>query len=273
MSESAVDELLGALRVEPAGDDRFTAVAPDWFGDRVFGGVVLAQGLHAACQTIDPGRVAHSMHAYFLTALRPGAVELSVQRIRDGRTFSTRHVVSAQNGRTALWATVSFHGEETGPDYQRTVPAPPPPDSLEVSEDTPPPIELRAIGPTEPRPGGRYESTRRCWLRTVKPLSDDPLDHLAIAAFLSDLTGTSFRPRNLGEWGTHTDASIDHAVWFHRTFRPDAWLYADFHALINAGARSTVRGDFYDAAGRLCMSMAQELLVRPLAAPPARELR
>lgn len=271
MTESAVDELLGALRAAPAGDDRFTAAAPDWFGDRVFGGVVLAQGLHAACQTIDPGRAAHSMHAYFLNALRPGPVELSVERIRDGRTFSSRHVVSEQNGRTALWATVSFHGEEAGEDYQRTVPDPPLPASLPVSEDGPPPIELRWIGPTAPRPDGSYESTRRCWMRTREPLSDDSLDHLAVAAFLSDLTGTSFRPLNLGEWGTHTDASIDHAVWFHRRFRPDGWLYADFHALINAGARSTVRGDFHDAAGRLCMSMAQELLVRPLHTRAVRE--
>ena len=272
MAEPAVDELLGALRATPTGGDRFTAIAPDWFGDRVFGGVVLAQGLHAACQTVDPRLVAHSMHAYFLGALRPGAVELEVKRLRDGRTFSARHVVSAQSGRTALWATVSFHGEETGPEYQRTLPDPAPPASLEPSEDAPPPVELRPIGPTEPRPGGRYDSTRRCWLRTKTPLTDDPLDHLAVAGFLSDMTGTSFRPHNLGEWGTHTDASIDHAVWFHRAFRPDGWLYADFHALINAGARSTVRGEFYDARGRLCMSMAQELLVRPLAAPAPREL-
>ena len=267
MADPAIDELLGALRATPAGDDRFTAIAPDWFGDRVFGGVVLGQALYAACQTIDPGRVAHSMHAYFLSPLRPGAAELEVKRLRDGRTFSARHVVSAQNGRTALWATVSFHGEEAGPAYQRTLPDPPPPASLEASEDGPPPVEVRAIGPTEPRPGGGYESTRRCWMRTAQPLSDDPLEHVAVAAFLSDLTGTSFRPHNLGEWGTHTDASIDHAVWFHRPFRPDGWLYADFHALVSTGARSTVRGEFYDAAGRLCMSMAQELLVRPLAAP------
>jgi acyl-CoA thioesterase-2 len=267
MAGSAVDELLGALRATPEGDDRFTAAAPDWFGDRVFGGAVLAQGLHAACQTVDPGLVAHSMHAYFLGALRPGAVELEVKRLRDGRAFSARHVVSAQNGRTALWATVSFHGHETGPEYQRTVPDPPPPASLEVIDDARPPIEVRGIGPTEPDAGGRYASTRRCWLRSVEPLSDDPLDHLAVAGYLSDMTGTSFRPHNLGEWGTHTDASIDHAVWFHRAFRPDAWLYADFHALVSTGGRSAVRGEFYDARGRLCMSMAQELLVRPLAAP------
>jgi acyl-CoA thioesterase-2 len=95
-------------------------------------------------------------------------------------------------------------------------------------------------------------------------MPDHPLASLLLLAYLSDMTGTAFRPYNLGEWDTHTDASIDHAVWFHRPPATDGWLYCDFHALANLGGRSTVRGTYYDERGDLVLSMAQELLIRPL---------
>ena len=262
---TAVTDLLQVIRTTRVEGDRFAAVAPDWFGERVFGGCVVAQALDATMQTVC-GRAAHSLHASFLGALRPGPVALRVERLRDGRTFTTRHVVSEQGGRAALSAVVSFHGDDAGDEYQ--VPAPtdvPEPDGLPVDEWAPPAFELREIGPTVRRSDGSYRSTRRAWMRAVATLPDDPATHLAMAAFLSDMTGTAFRPLSLGEWGVHADASIDHAVWFHRPFRVDEWLYADFHALVNTGGRSTVRGEFFDRAGRLCMSMAQELLIRPLA--------
>jgi acyl-CoA thioesterase-2 len=267
--EAYVRELVDTLETTPLGDDHFAARAPDWFGDRVFGGLVIAQALDAATSTVDPPMRPHSLHAYFLGAQRPGLVALEVSRLRDGRTFATRHVTSAQGDRTAFWATVSYHADEEGEPYQ--LPARldvPGPHTIEPSDDGPPTFELRELGPTELRPDGTYASTRRCWLRPAAPLPDEPRAHLAAAAFVSDLTGTSFRPRNLGEWGTHTDASIDHAVWFHHPPRLDDWLYCDFHALINHGNRSVVRGEVYDRDGRLCLSMAQELLIRPLAAPP-----
>jgi acyl-CoA thioesterase II len=265
-----VTELLGALdaRPEPGRPDRFEATAPDWFGDRVFGGVVVAQGLAAACRSVDDGLVAHSLHASFLGALRPGPVALAVDRLRDGRTFTTRHVTSEQGGRTALWMTVSFHRTEEGDEYQRAVPTDvPPPEDVAPAEYAPPPFEVREIGPTEPDADGTFRSTRRCWVRTVAPLPDDPVAHLLVAAFLSDMTGTSFRPLRLDTWGTHTDASIDHAAWFHRPFRLDDWVYCDFEPVVNTAGRAAVRGLFYDAAGRLCLSMAQELLIRPLDVP------
>jgi acyl-CoA thioesterase-2 len=83
-------------------------------------------------------------------------------------------------------------------------------------------------------------------------------------AYLSDMTGTGFRPHSLGEWGTHTDASLDHAIWFHRPVRVDEWLFYDIHAVVNAGARSTVRGELYSRDGVLRASIAQELLIRRL---------
>jgi acyl-CoA thioesterase II len=144
------------------------------------------------------------------------------------------------------------------------MPDAPLPDGLGIAEDVPPPFEIRWIGPTEPGEDGVYRSTRRCWVRTVSPLPDVPRAATVVTAFLSDMTGTSFRPNNLGEWGTHTDASIDHVVWFHQPCRPDSWLYMDFHALVSDHGRSTVRAEFFDERGTLCVSMAQELLVRPL---------
>jgi acyl-CoA thioesterase-2 len=263
--EVIVDELLDALSVSSQGDDRFRAVAPDWFGDRVFGGMVVGQALAATCATVEPPMRAHSLHAYFLGALRPGPVELTVDRLRDGRTFSTRHVQSSQAARTALWQTVSFHADEPGDPYQLPMPADlPDPRSVPPSDDAPPPFDIREIGPTERRADGTYASTRRCWIRPVAPLPDDPRAHLLVAGFLSDLTGTSFRPHNLGEWATHTDASIDHAVWFHHEPRFDDWTYMDFHALVNHAGRSAVRGAVFDRDGRLLLTMAQELLIRPL---------
>jgi acyl-CoA thioesterase-2 len=159
---------------------------------------------------------------------------------------------------------VAFPADEDDVPYQLAMPDVPRPESLPLAEDAPPPFEVRWIGPTEPRADGTYESTRRCWIRIADDLPETPLASLLALTFLSDMTGTAFRPYNLDEWGTHTDASIDHAVWYHRPPRADGWIFCDFHALINAGGRSTVRGVFHDERGDLTLSMAQELLIRPL---------
>jgi len=266
--ESPLVMMLDACRCRAAEDGTFAADGPDWFGERVFGGWVVAAGLDAACQSVPAGWLPHSLHASFVGAVRPGPVTLTAEATRDGRTFLTRRVLLRQSDRVTTDLTVSFHHDEDGPEYQRPMPADLAPPSECVVVESPPPFEVRWIGPTEPRADGTYESTRRTWVRTIQPLPDDPVVHRVVAAFLSDMTGTSFRPHNLEEWGTHSDASIDHAVWFHRPFRADEWLYADHHALINAGGRSTVRGEHYDEAGRLVMSVAQELLIRPLGRGP-----
>jgi acyl-CoA thioesterase-2 len=269
--DDPIGALVDALAVHPIADDRFGASAPDWYGDRVFGGVDLGHVIGAAIATVDDGWQPHSMHASFLGAVRPGPLELAVERVRDGRTFVTRQVSTVQGEREAVRAVVSFHRDEPGPAYQ--VPRPddvPAVEDCPLVDDMPPPFDVRWIGPSEPGPDGTYRSTRRAWVRTVRSPGEDPGAHLALAAYMSDMTGTSFRPGNLGEWGTHTDASIDHAVWFHRPVRVDDWLYNDFHAVINAGGRSTVRGEWFDQSGQLVMSMAQELLIRPVGEPRPR---
>src|SRR5438067_5785179 len=261
-----VQELVDGLRVQPVGADEFRVKAPNWFDDaRVFGGVVVAHALNAAVQTVDDEHVRpHSLHGYFLRPVQAGAeVELSVRRLRDGRSGRTRHVTVVQDERTAMWAAVSFHSDEPGDDYQLPMPS-----------DMPPPEELPESpwgGPFEAREAepvlaedGTYRSTRRVWVRLPGSLPDEAIVHATLAAYLSDMTGTSFRPLSLVEWGRHTDASLDHAVWLLRPFRLDQWLFFDLQAVFNGAGRSVVRGMLYTADGLLCLSMMQELLIREL---------
>ena len=262
--------MVDTLLVQRVDDGRYLADAPGWFGPRVFGGAVIAQVVTAATLAAreaggagEAGR-AHSLHTHFLRAVQPGPVVLQTEPIRTGRTFTTMRVDSVQAGRVAATSVVSFHADEDEVPYQLPMPDVPPPSALPIEEDAPPPFEVRWIGPTEPRPDGTYESTRRCWIKIADDLPADPIAALLVFTFLSDLTGTSFRPYSLGEWGTHTDASIDHAVWFHRQPRADRWLFCDFETLVNLGGRSAVRGVFHDESGDLVLSMAQELLIRPL---------
>lgn len=260
--------LTEALTASPTGTDRFVAVAPGWFGPQAFGGMVLGHAVNAALQTVGDPSTLHSLHGYFL---RPVAVEeevrLHVERTRDGRSFTTRQVTTEQRGKPVFWMMCSFHAPEPGDEYQLPMPTGIiEPEGLEPEEhpEGPALFDSRDM-PVEPRADGTYEATRRCWFRLLEPVPDDPIVHLTIAAFLSDMTGTSFRPHSLGEWGAHTDASLDHALWFHRPLRMDEWLLYDLHALVNHGGRSTVRGAMYSRDGMLRMSVAQELLIRPLA--------
>jgi acyl-CoA thioesterase-2 len=262
-----VRELVEGLSMMPTGTDRFTGEAPEWFGDRVFGGVIVAQTVHAVLQTVEGTTRPHSLHGYFIRGPKAGEpVEVVVDRLRDGRTFSTRHAVMRQGERLVFWMTCSFQADEPGDEYQLPMEAGVPgPDGLPQSPWAPGPFLARDVGPSPPGPDGTMASTRRVWFRCAEELPEDPAVHLTLGAYLSDVTGSSFRPLSLDSWGEHTDASLDHALWFHRPFRADEWLYYDLQAVINTGGRSLVRGSMYRPDGRLCLSMAQELLIRPLA--------
>jgi acyl-CoA thioesterase-2 len=152
-----------------------------------------------------------------------------------------------------------------GDEYQPVMPTglPPPEETAPAAWQNGPWVALD-IGPTPPEPDGTFLKTRRVWVRIDDDLPDDARLHTTLAAFVSDLTGSSFRPLSLDEWGVHTDASVDHAVWFHRPFRPDRWLYMEHHAVVCTAGRSVVRGAVYDQAGHLCLTMTQELLIRRL---------
>ncbi len=254
---------------DPDGRPTFTTASPNWWvGGRTFGGMVVAQALSAAVQTAPAGLEVHSLHGYFLRPTRPGSRTVhTVSRVRDGRSFSTRDVVSAAEGKETFRMTCSFHAPEEGADYQLPAgPGIPPPHDIEGFE-APFPFDIRELGATERREDGTYLSTRRCWFRTREALPDDPAVHACVLAYFSDMTGAAFRPLSLGTWGTHTDASLDHAVWFHRPARADEWSIFDLQTLVNAGGRATIRATMHGEDGSLHLSMAQELLIRELDEP------
>jgi acyl-CoA thioesterase-2 len=263
-------QLVDAIHVTSTGPDSFSATPPDWWGPRVFGGMVVAQSLDAALQTADPAQRPHSVHGYFLRPLLPGVpCQLIVEHLRDGRSFALRQVTMEQEHRPAARFMCSFHVDESGDEYQIPMQDVPDPDSLPAST-MPGPFDGRDAGPVKALADGAFLSTARLWYRACATLGDEPRVHIGLLTYLSDMTRTSFRPLSLDSWGAHTDASIDHAVWFHRPMRADEWVLSDFQAVVNAGNRSVVRGAMYTRGGVLSMSMTQELLIRPTGEPPQR---
>jgi acyl-CoA thioesterase II len=273
-ADTAVADLVDALTARPMGEDSsgrptFTTTTPDWWaGGRSFGGLVVAQALSATLQTVPSGLEVHSLHGYFLRPTGSQARTVhTVERVRDGRSFSTRAVVSAIEGRETFRMTTSFHAPEEGDEYQ--LPAgseiPSPCDLARV--EAPFVFDVRELGATECQEDGTFASTRRCWFRVREPLPDDPAVHACLLAYFSDMTGAAFRPGSMGAWGTHTDTSLDHAVWFHRPWRADVWSIFDLQALVNAGGRATIRATMRGDDGTLHLSMAQELLIRRLDEP------
>jgi acyl-CoA thioesterase-2 len=246
---------------------------------------VVAQALVAAERTAA-GRVAHSLHAYFLL---PGDVaapiEYRVARIRDGASFSAREVEASQGGRTIFAMMASLQAPaEAGLDHAAPAPDVPPPERLAtfaelrerwLAEAAPvhPRIEavlragrafeFRPVDPQNPlRPSPR-EPRQAYWFRAAGPVPDDPALHRALLAYASDtaLAGTPLRPHGVA-WPRARLASIDHALWLHRAARVDDWL---LHAMDSPSAQSgrgLARGLVFDRAGRLVASVAQEVLVR-----------
>jgi len=266
---AALAETLEFLKVRPGGDagDTWIGCAPGWFGDYLFGGFVIAQAIIAATRNAPGGRRLHSLHAYFL---RPVAVAQEVcyhvRPLRQGRTFTTRHLEASQDGRPVLDMSCSFTADTDGYVYDlpgRTdVPSPP---ELAL-EQGPGPWIAGYLGPTPPAPDGTRESTHRMWFRVPAELPDDEHLHTALLGFATDWTGIGGRPLHL-EGDTQGMVSLDHAAWFHRRVRADAWLFYDVHSLVNAGGRGLLRGTMRDAEGRVAVSVAQEMRLTPVAPP------
>lgn len=280
-------DLLDLLDLERIEDRIFRGRNRPLASPRVYGGQVLAQALVAAGRTVPEDRPAHSMHAYFIL---PGDVQApivyEVEPLRDGGSFTTRRVTAIQHGRPIFNASLSFHGDETGPDHQTAMPEglPAPltlpseaelagriagqiPEPLRTVLTRDRPIDFRPIDPVDPlRPPVREGGTQM-WLRAVDRLPDHRLIHQAFFAYASDwgLLGTGLLPhgKSVFDRGFQV-ASLDHALWFHRPFRADAWLLYAMESPTAAGARAFTRGAAYDEAGRLVASTAQEGLVRPV---------
>ena len=269
------DDVLSIAAIEEDGPDRFTGRTPSSPTGRVFGGIVVAQALMAAVRSIwpspstgsdgGPALRPHSVHGYFLNPVVPdAAVSFDVEPLRDSRSFALRQVTTIQDGVPRARLLCSFHIDEQGEaDYQVAPPtAIDPPEALAPSGGDML-FDIRVAAPV-PAGDGTFVSSGRHWVRVKDPLPDDPALHYCLLGYFSDQTRLSFRPYTDECWGTHTDASLDHAVWFHRPARADRWLRYELQALSARGNRATVRGLMYDEDGALVMSMAQELLVRPI---------
>jgi acyl-CoA thioesterase-2 len=249
------------LTLERVAADFFLGPGGDYPWGRIYGGQVVAQALRAAAATVEAPHRVHSLHAYFVLG---GAVKVpilfEVDRLRDGRSFTTRRVVARQASGAILNLEASFQREEDDVDVQETdVPAAPEPDGLAADEWGAPADVL--LVPREP---GDPES--RMWMKTQEALSDDPVEHACAIAFLSDHNAVSAversHPDSTGDAHKVMSASLDHSVWFHRPARADEWmLYAvRGHGLANA--RGLAIGTVHDRAGRHVATIAQEALIR-----------
>ena len=278
---TALDELVNLLDLEAIEVNLFRGRSPDENRQRVFGGQVAGQALVAATRTVDePGRLVHSLHAYFL---RPGdpnvPILYEVDRIRDGRSFTTRRVVAIQHGKAIFNLQASFHVHEDGPDHQQLMPIVPPADTLpDFKErmapykermgdwyDRPRPIDLRYVDGDPFSRRGTSSEGQRVWLRADGTLPDDPTLHACIVTYASDMTllDTTVLPFGLS-WESPglQMASLDHAMWFHRPFRADDWLLYDQQAISNVSARGLATGAIYGSDGTLAITVVQEGLVR-----------
>ena len=287
MSDS-LDKLLDLLDLEQVEVNIFRGRSPDETVQRVFGGQVAGQALVAAGRTVPSDRPVHSMHAYFI---RPGdpAVPLgyTVDRVRDGRSFSTRRVTAIQHGKVIFTLSASFHRAEPGLEHAVPMPQVPPPDEvrrsaerLEQALGAPLParftgsaIDLRAIGPLsiEASRDPSLRTTRNLvWLRVTGQLPDDPLLHVCLMTYASDLTllDTVLLEHGVSWYdGRTSGASLDHAMWFHRPFRADQWLLYAQDSPVAYGARGLARGEMFTADGDLVVSVVQEGLIRTTPKP------
>jgi len=282
----STEELLHLLDLETIEDGLFRGRQPDTALQRVFGGQVASQALVAAARTVDPDRRVHSLHAYFL---RPGdtavPIVYDVERTRDGRAFSTRRVVARQHGRAIFYMSASFQHPEEGFDHQDPMPEVPGPDECPELGDVLArlsgrprddwdrewaALDVRYAG--EPRQPGqqRRDPVSRVWLKASAPLHDaaappDPVLHAAVLTYASDLTLLSAAVLPHGTYigdPRLEPASLDHAMWFHRPFRADAWLLYDQVSPSASGGRGLATGRLFTADGTLVASAVQEGLVR-----------
>ena len=282
--DSRLADLQQQFELERLEVNLFRGQSRDTGSPQVFGGQVLGQALKAASATIDDGRIVHSLHAYFLRRgdfTKP--IVYSVDRSRDGGSFSARRVVAIQNGEQIFICSASFQAPEKGLEYQASAPQVPSPEELKpFAKPSPAEIEklpdklkrwLQIERPFEFRPVQSYnplapkatEPVRQVWIRAVDKLPDDDALHRCLLAYISDywLLDTSTMPHGSSFLrGNLIMASIDHAIWFHRPARVDEWLLYSLDSPSSSGARGFARGALYTRDGVLAASTAQEGLIR-----------
>jgi len=282
-----LERLVDLLDLETIEVDIFRGKQPLESLQRVFGGQVAGQALVAAGRTVAPERPVHSLHAYFL---RPGdpsiPIVYEVDRIRDGRSFTTRRVVAIQHGKPIFHLSASFQLVEQGLEHQSPMPVVPDPETLPTLRERmkaydaelggwfsrPRPIDIRYV--TDPPRVLRDrvttdaqlpEARSQVWMRADGKLPDDPLVHVCAVTFASDMTlldSTLLRHGLAMGKDPIQLASLDHAMWFHRPFRADEWFLYDQDSPHTGGNRGLARGEIYTHDGHLAVSVVQEGLIR-----------
>ncbi len=276
--------LLALLDLEPLEHNIYRGQNRDIGTQRIYGGQVLAQALVAAQRTVPDDRPVHSLHGYFILAGDLSVpVVYFVDRLRDGRSFTTRRVTAIQHGQAIFNMSASFHRHEEGLSHQMEMPRVPPPEDLrpeldlirERADELPEhqrglltqgrPLDVRPIDEDGPFENGVRPPQRKMWVKTVDPLDDDPLHHRAVLAYASDygLIVTALRPhgRNVRDPSMMV-ASLDHSIWFHRPCRMDEWLLYVVDAPVSSSGRGFARGTYFTRDGELVASVAQEGLIR-----------
>jgi acyl-CoA thioesterase-2 len=271
--EAAVAQFVAELSVEQIDELRFRGSPGDAPWERVFGGTVLAQASMAAARTIDAERSQHSLHAYFLrSGTHRSPIEYVVDPVRDGRTFSARHVSAMQDGETICDLMVSFARLEDGIAHADPMPEVPPPEACEPHKWDPPPgidletlpmwpFEMVAVTP-DAIAGPGEEPSDIGWIRLRAPLPDDQLVHTAALVCQSDGGSLGAVWRRHGPFAERSSASLDHALWLHRPCRWDGWLLFVTTSPVAHSARSLSLRSIYTRDGVHVATMAQEALFR-----------
>ncbi|ODT94737.1 MAG: acyl-CoA thioesterase II [Pseudonocardia sp. SCN 72-86] len=274
-----LDELVGLLDLDETGPDTFHGVSPESREFRVYGGQVAGQALVAAGRTVPPGRAVHSLHSYFIRGGDPRTpIEYRAERIRDGRSFTTRRVLAVQGDEAIFMLSASFQVPQEGLVHTETAPSDvPPPDSLpDLGERRAAghggdwlgraerPIDIRFVDePVWTADRVATQEPIRAWLRADGTLSDDPLLHACLLTWASDMMLLSSVVARHDMSATAVQmASLDHAMWFHASFRADEWLLYECWSPAASGGRGLATGRFFTRDGAMIASTAQEGLVR-----------
>ena len=279
-----LDELLALLKLEPIEENLFRGLSQDLGFRQLFGGQVLGQALSAASQTVESARHVHSLHGYFL---RPGDASLpvvyTVDRVRDGGSFTTRRVVAIQKGQPIFTMMASFQRDELGFEHQAKMPEVPLPESLpsdiellrhrahlipEQVRDKflgDKPIEIRPVTVVDPFDPKACEPIKYVWFRANGLVPEDPQVHRYVLAYASDfnLITTALQPHGASYMQRKMQlASLDHALWFHANLRVNDWLLYAMDSPWAGNARGLSRGHVFTREGQLVASVAQEGLIR-----------
>ncbi len=280
----ALANLLSILSLDKLEEGLFRAQSQDLGFGHLFGGQVLGQALNAAKHTAPAGRSVHSLHSYFLRAGDPGLpVVYDVENMRDGGSFSARRVKAIQKGQPIFYMTCSFQAYEDGFSHQNIMPQVEGPEGLpdqtELAKNladiipgsvyrkwtSPSPIEMRIVNPRQQVDSEPDGTKRYVWMKANGTIPNDPKTHRYVLAYASDFNflTTCAQPHGVNFLTSGLKmATIDHAMWFHRSFSLNEWLLFCIESTTASNGRGYVRGEFYNQEGKLVASAAQEGLFR-----------